>query len=485
MTAQVILLDSLPQAPHLDAQDRAMLMALYSRSGASVLTHLEKVDETGSAKFMAQYYTGYGHDSIGDCGTIALFFEGVSMLAAKALQDTPLYNGQESSTRYIDFSKQVLRTHDGTTGESAWTAIQEGWREVYTLVNGKMRERLAAEYPFVMEGDADEAMYKRAKAAHDRAINARAFDVARGFLPAGATTQVAWGGTITHIRDRLNTLGHHPLQEVRELAETAWAVCRAKYPESFPELNVETADERTKALHEYLQRASEFTYVAVEPEGFPQFDVDFIMDRETAAQELGDLLTNRPKFSKLPYFTDMYGTMYTTALLDFASFRDIQRHRHGVCRMPLLTGDFGMHSWYFDQLGDELAHTVQAEIGQVFANIMTAVAEAQQNDESFGYEQVQYYIPMAALVPVHLAYGLREAIYVSELRSGATVHPTLRILATKMGDALLAEFPELQLHLDRSPDALSFKRGQQTILAADGSELSVESETPAENETRH
>src|SRR6185369_629195 len=61
-----------------------------------------------SSKFMESYYVGYGHASIGDCGYTTLFIEDVSILACKAIQDNPLYSGQESSTRYIDFSKQPL-----------------------------------------------------------------------------------------------------------------------------------------------------------------------------------------------------------------------------------------------------------------------------------------------------------------------------------------------------------------------------------------
>src|SRR3989338_7034678 len=87
-------------------EDLAMLQALYSRSGASVMEHLEKVKAAGSGKFMESYYIGYGHESIGDCGSTTIFIEGVSMFAAKAIQDNRLYNGQEASTRYIDFSRQ-------------------------------------------------------------------------------------------------------------------------------------------------------------------------------------------------------------------------------------------------------------------------------------------------------------------------------------------------------------------------------------------
>src|SRR5262245_27953558 len=96
----------------LTPEDVAMLQALYSRSAESVDVHLEKVKETGSGRFMESYYVGYTHKSIADCGSTTVFIEGVSMLAAKAIQDWPLYSGQETSTRFIDFSKQPLLTFD-------------------------------------------------------------------------------------------------------------------------------------------------------------------------------------------------------------------------------------------------------------------------------------------------------------------------------------------------------------------------------------
>lgn len=70
----------------------AMLQALYSRDPKSVLQHKERVQTLGVDKFMSSYYVGYGHKSIGDCGTTTVFIEQVSMLAAKSVQDWPLYN---------------------------------------------------------------------------------------------------------------------------------------------------------------------------------------------------------------------------------------------------------------------------------------------------------------------------------------------------------------------------------------------------------
>ena len=77
----------------------AMLGALYSRSPDSVWNHLRLIAEKGPDRFMSTYYVNYGHKSIGDMGTACVFFEGVSMLAAKAIQDFPLYNGQGVTTR--------------------------------------------------------------------------------------------------------------------------------------------------------------------------------------------------------------------------------------------------------------------------------------------------------------------------------------------------------------------------------------------------
>ena len=111
MAVKIDILDG-NDIPH--PEDMAMLQALYSRSPKSVSDHLERVRANGSGHFMDQYYIGYGHKSIGDCGTITIFIEGVTMLTAKAIQDWALYSGQESSTRFMDFSKAEFYNPLGT-----------------------------------------------------------------------------------------------------------------------------------------------------------------------------------------------------------------------------------------------------------------------------------------------------------------------------------------------------------------------------------
>src|SRR5271168_1857432 len=217
MTQDIFVIDD--QHP----EDLAMLQALYSRSPASVVGHLEKLKASGSGKFMDNYYVGYGHASIGDCGATTVFIEQVSMLVAKAVQDNPLYNGQEASTRYLDFSKQALVD---PYNHPASKQILDRWMEIYNHVLPLLVTGLEKQRPF------DPAQYRNEK-SWKNTLQARAFDIARSLLPLGTTTLLSWSTTLRQARDNLRRLKHHPLPEVRDAARNIFAKIVGKYPHSF------------------------------------------------------------------------------------------------------------------------------------------------------------------------------------------------------------------------------------------------------------
>jgi hypothetical protein len=133
---KVIVLDT---GSVIGPEAAAMLQALHSRSVGGLEGHLKILSEKGADNFMKNFYVGYGHKSIGDCGTASLFIEGVSMLTAKAIQDWALYSGQESSTRYIDFQIQPFKNPVGTPeGEE----LIEGYRKFYMEALEPTREYL-------------------------------------------------------------------------------------------------------------------------------------------------------------------------------------------------------------------------------------------------------------------------------------------------------------------------------------------------------
>jgi thymidylate synthase ThyX len=415
-------------------EDTAMMQALYSRSAKSVAEHVDQVKKTGSGKFMEKFYVGYGHASIADCGSTTIFIEGVSMLVAKAVQDWPLYSGQETSSRYIDMSKQAIIDPVGT---ALSRTVLAKWMAFYTNNQTAVGEHLQIKYP--RRSDEDEAVY-------DRAIKARSFDILRGFLPAGVTTQLSWHTNLRQAYDKLALLHHYPLPEVRTVADGIHNQLRMRYGHSF-------SHQLDESQEKYRQLIGECHTYFLEK----KYPNDFRATTDIRYNDLlkyRELITARPARTGLPHFLTEYGLCTFDFLLDFGSFRDIHRHRNGVCRMPLLTTRFGFNNWYLEQLPPTLAREARTLIREQRLAIASLKATP---------ELTQYYIAMGFNVSCRVSYGLPATVYVTELRSGKMVHPTLRRVAHQMDKFLRRKFPLLKLHSDLDPDDWDVRRGQQDI----------------------
>ncbi len=426
----IIVHDGLPP------EANAMAMAMYSRSPKSFLIHLAEVMKRGWKKFLGLYYVGYGHKSIGDCGTTNIYSEGVSMLAAKALQHYLLYKGQEASTRFLDMSKQrVINPLKSIAG----ARIQKTWMDLYEKLLAKLVPHLMERFP-IKDGE-DPKTYKKA-------INAKAFDIARAFLPAGATTFVGWHSTLREASDHLLRLRHHPLEEVRGIAEKQLRALNIKYPSS-------GFDKRYPESEAYVEMFMKgCTYM--EPEmapttGFSSCDNFDYRKLDKHAR----ILNTRPPKTELPAFMKGCGTLNCKFLIDFGSFRDWQRHRSGITLMPLLSTKYGFHGWYLEQIPAELV----AEIHDTITLQMSRIAELDCTPEI-----KQYYIAMGFQVLCDTTFDLPAMVYTVELRTGQSVHPTLRQVCQKMAGALLFRFPHMSLHADMEPDQWSVKRGTQDIV---------------------
>lgn len=454
----------------LHPEDCAMLQALYSRSPASVEDHIEKVKDAGSGRFMERYYVGYGHASIGDCGTTTIFMENYSMLAAKAIQDNPLYSGQEASTRYLDFSEQPIidpYNHPYTTG------IQTKWMDIYNSWMPKVVAAIQARHPYVPEDYGTERMW-------ENATKARAFDIMRGLLPIGATTLFSWSTNLRQARDKLMHLSQHPLEEVRQLAKDVFAQLKEKYPNSFNGEEVNSASSHYgKRLDYYRLHATKDHYVTphellrsgrLSHDEFNQIRKgemvchDKLLDAESLNKNESQMLVARPKGAALSRRLESYGNYNLYFMMDFGSFRDLQRHRNGICQVPLIDGQFEMYPWYLEQLEDLLSaedfKTLDKEIYKTLADI--ALVGRQEGIKADALKS-QYLYPMGVSVMCHLSYTLPQMVYVGELRSSQTVHSTLRPIAQKMLKIVEEKHPGITLYGDMEPDTWSAKRGNQTI----------------------
>ncbi|MGA7452949.1 MAG: FAD-dependent thymidylate synthase [Rhodoplanes sp.] len=420
----------------------AMIQALYSRSPQSVVQHARRVQERGSDQFMASYYVGYGHASIGDCGVTTLYVEDISLLACKAVQDNPLYSGQETSTRYIDFSKQ--RIHD-PIGSSKSERLLRRWVDFYVDASDEVTESLKERFPLPLGTK---------EAAWAKAIAARSFDILRGFLPAGVTSQVSWTTNLRQAHEHMLRLETHPLDEVRAIGVQCRQELGRRYPSSFSHQQ----NEEEIAYLRRVARRETYCLPTDVPVAAGSFEVSCTIDNSKLEADALELIATRPRKSSLPKSLARFGQYRCRFLLDFGSFRDLQRHRAGLCRMPLLTPDLGFNSWYLDQVPEGLREKATVFVDQQCGELRSLVTR------STPVEDRQYFCPLGANVSCELIYDLPQMVYVAELRSSQTVHPTLRWVAIQMLHALAARHPRLALHGDASESALSIRRGSQDII---------------------
>lgn len=164
-------------------------MAKYSRSNLSIRESLAQVTADKTRNFLNTFYFQYGHRSIADMAHLPMAFENVSMLAAIEIEDEQRWDGQERSTRYQDFSQADYYVPDMlTSSASLYHEYMEGLFSIYRSMHASVLQHYRDKHP--RPADMDEAKY-------ERTLNARAFDVARYFLPLATLTSV---GQITNAR---------------------------------------------------------------------------------------------------------------------------------------------------------------------------------------------------------------------------------------------------------------------------------------------
>lgn len=456
--AKILVIDK------LDPEVLAMLQAFYSRSDKSIEERLPSLgDSEDSIKAnLRKWYLGYGHSSIAGCGDTTLFIENVSLLCAKAIQDDQLYEGQETSTRYFDFEHRPCVSPLGEEFPQL-TALQDELVAAYARLRPLVAAEILGQHPFKLSSNSEDSPALQAK-KWENAINARAFDIVRGILPAGITTQLSWKGSLRRVSERLHTLIEHPCSEISGIASSANSVLCERYPNSFKQPPT------------------------LAPPLFPFYDLDSPgADKEIQIGEVGytlakfrelsdntfsDYLRVRERQHVVPNYFNLCGEFMFEFLLDFGSFRDVQRHRNSLTPLPLLgsytiNGYSNMfHPWYLEQLGP-YGDEVTGLLAKVYATIDEVLLEMSSlgKDMYHAHAEMQYYYPLGTVVPVTAVYGLAEAIYVSELRTSSTVHPTLRQIAHGFAEALQKEYPEISLYTDNTPDGFVLRRGGQTIFA--------------------
>jgi len=435
---------------HLSPDVQAMILAKYSRDISPVLDRLPNSAESYAdhvAK-LGKYYRDWGHKSVGQLASTTIFFENVSILAAKVIEDHPLFNGQECSTRYIDCSNQpmvepMILSVSGTEDQqiiahfiSSWQHAFQGFYTHALPIQLEHNRRL-----FPRDESTSETQW-------NNAINAYTFDQLRGWLPGGMCTNVAFTSTFDTINDHFGRMMMSPLHECQDIGVTTIQQLREQYPTAAIDL------EKLSVRNHYLVHPSFHYSSSVSGTGIQ-------VQSYQSTNTLADIIRARKPHQKFPLPVDMQvGRMSYSDTIDFAGYRDLHRHRNGLITFPRLTPELGMHEYYFESLAPELKSKAEYLLSS-FSQLSTSLLES---FDGAPIDELQYCVPIGFKISFTYQCEMSQAMYIGELRSQQTVHPTLRSVAQSWMCQLKICFPELSLAgIDLSPSLFSLLRGKQTL----------------------
>src|ERR1700737_1795448 len=113
---------------------QAYALAKYSRSSQGMLESIQELSAQKAEQFLNTFYFQYGHRSIADLAHLVFGLEQISILAAVAVVDEPVWDGQERSTRYQPFRKTGWHLPDevrGTAAEATFIQTAEALFSAY------------------------------------------------------------------------------------------------------------------------------------------------------------------------------------------------------------------------------------------------------------------------------------------------------------------------------------------------------------------
>ena len=478
-----------------DPEVQAYGMAKYSRSALSMRESLAEISEQKTEKFLNTFYFQYGHRSIADLAHIAFAIERLSILAATVAVDEPRWDGQERSTRYQDFQKSGYYVPDFGADAAARALYRDTVDRLfaeYRQLSGEMFTFLRERTPRPQEMKLD---------FYERTLRARAFDISRYLLPLATNTSLGQIVSARTLETQVSRLLSHTHAEVRRLGELlkqaarepAYNVSHAaaskllqeierespplaaparefllrevrvaptlmKYAEPSP-YEIETRRELTAAAADLLggiaiEAAPTVDLLDTEPleielaatllyqySHHPYRQVREVVQAlsDSPRREIIDLgLRHRGRYDEVSRAFCAGQQFRFDILMDIGGFRDMHRHRRCV---QIVQGYTTAHG--YDAPEEIEAAGLAARYNSVLQRAHDAVTQLAARDATEAEEQSQYAIPMAFRKRTLFKMDLSEAIYISELRTGAAGHFSYRNVAYAMYEAVAQRYPAL------------------------------------------
>ena len=426
-----------------------------SASSASELDHAQ----TKARQFHEKWVVGYGHASVAEHAVAHLAVEGASIIASKVIEDMRLASYTEKSTRYVAFDAKQYYPLPELRGASAEGIYHDTAQHLFQTYNALLPELIEAVKRDWPRGA------KQSERAHHNACRAKALDILRYLLPAGAATNLGItinGRALEHL---LTKMLSHPLSEVRRLGEQMKTEAQKiiptllKYAEPnayladteaamhrLAETVLEPAPETPDELAVRLVQAppdAEITLVAAALYSYSRQSWPQLIDQarrmsQTQRQEVIDAYLGRRGPHDQPLRALEHLTYTFEILVDYGAYRDIQRHRMSTQTQQMPAPHYGY------SLPEEVErYGVQA----TFQACMQRAAAAYEQMAQVAPYAAAYVLPLAYRCRVLITWNLRELHHFVQLRSAKQGHISYRRIAQDVYRAIDAHQPLLARYM--------------------------------------
>jgi len=282
------------------------------------------------------------------------------------------------------------------------------------------------------------------KTHKNKAVRSKTFDNVRYLLPAGTGTNVACVINLRDARNMIASLRGHTNPELRLLGELLSSSTKDIAPILFKHTEPEEFRLPIKRLGKLSPKFNP---------NDPQYYADIYRphllpspELETEAFEIlvsemhgmnwdtfDKFMEGRPEHTEVP---DIFKTVQITfdMMMDYGSFRDLQRHRRCEQYLEPLTADYGY------LVPDDIINT---ELEPEFRSAMELLPLYHDESVVHNTDLMQYMIPLGYLHRSRFQMDLRELYYIVELRTRPQNHFSYRKMASQMYSLTKARWPKL------------------------------------------
>jgi thymidylate synthase ThyX len=457
------------------------------------------VEGKRAADLYERIFLGYGDDSVAQLGGMHVACEWTSNVLTKVLQRPRLAAYLEQSTRYIAYDTPMgggdqprYRYYRDPELGPGYAAAMDDIFGVYSRALPQVTAWIDGEFP----GDPSPA--------RTRAIQAKAFDLLRGLLPAASLSHMGIYASGQSYEQLILHLLAHPLPEARTYGQGILEAVQAVMPSFVTRVErpdrggewISYLQERDAGAARWVQRLGLGTAEAdadarasvrlLHVDGDEDallasllFEAAGVAENQTRtrlatlsgderAQLLADLIGERRNrrhrpgrgFEALRYRFEVVS--------DYGAFRDLQRHRMLTVQWQQLTPHLGA------EVPEELdAAGVGDEARRAFE---VSRAAWQALSDAGQHHGAPYALSLGYRIRYVLDLNAREAMQLIELRSGREGHPSYRAVAHEMHRQIAAVHPAVaaaMVHVDHDTEPrleriLSEMRTEAKLAARSG-----------------